>query len=244
MGTNYCRMKQNKTQCELGNGNCKLLFCFSAKILTQTKKKSIKWKQYISLYEVFEQISFYQEMSPARYIVHPKVNICISETIITLVYSQLVLGFLFMVPERSIWCDSLLECFVLLYARSRREYGTPNGSTAFLLSAFVLEGFLASQPQNTQALLLLPEGKTVKRTQVNCLIEQQPACTASRWAQYNMFHHSTVGGGAKKTYETYLFSVVHSLFICVMKGGLDLRFVYQEDKSFTHNPPQMWGGGG
>lgn len=110
---------------------------------------------------------------------------------ITLVYSHLVLGFLFMVPERSICGDSLLECFVLEFfvvvvcffclffcfiLCSRREYRTPNGSTACLPSAFVLKGFLTSQPKNTQALLL-PQGKIHTG---NSLIERKPACTPSR----------------------------------------------------------------
>lgn len=173
-------------------------------------------------------------MTPARYIVHPKVNICVSETIITLVYSQLVLRFLFMVPERSIWGDSLLECFVLLYACSRREYGTPNGSTAFLLSAFVLEGFLASQPQNTQALLLLPEGKT--RT------GKLPYRTATSMYGFQMSlvqHVSSLyrKGGKHVKLKRACFFVVCP-FYCVMKGGFDLRFVYHEDKSFTHITPQ------
>lgn len=110
-------------------------------------QKSIKWKQYISLYEVFQQISFCQKMAPERFIVYPKVNICISETSVTLVYSQLIVGSLFMVPERStlsvvIHCLNALFCFILC---TRRECRAPNGSTAFLLSAFVLEGFLTSQ---------------------------------------------------------------------------------------------------
>lgn len=47
-------------------------------------------------------------------------------------------------------------------------------ATAFLLSAFVLEGFLTSQPKNTQALLL-PRSK-----ECTGLIERKPACTPSR----------------------------------------------------------------
>lgn len=105
-----------------------------------------------------------------------------------LVYSQLILGSLFMVPERStlsvvIHCLNALFCFILC---TRRECGAPNGSTAFLRSAFVLEGFLTSQPKNTQALLL-PQGKI--RTG-NSLIERKPACIPSRWAQHGMFDHS------------------------------------------------------
>lgn len=175
-------------------------------------------------------------MTPARYIVHPKVNICISETIITLVYSQLVLRFLFMVPERSIRGDSLLECVVLLYACSRREYGTPNGSTAFLLSVFVLEGFLASQPQNTQALLLRPEGKT--RT------GKLPYRTATSMYGFQMSLVQRVSSfyreGEQKPVKLKLacFFVVCSFFHCIMKGGFDLRLVYHEDKSFTHITPQ------
>lgn len=177
--------EKNKTFCVMGTAD----YCFvSPLIYWHRDQKSIKWKQYISLYEVFEQISFCQKMTPERFIVYPKVSICISETFVTLVYSQLILGSLFMVPERStlsvvIHCLNALFCFILC---TRRECGAPNGSTAFLLSAFVLEGFLTSQPKNTQALLL-PQGKI--RTG-NSLIEQKPACIPSRWTQHGMFDHS------------------------------------------------------
>lgn len=82
---------------------------------------------------------------------------------------------------------------------SRRERGAPNGSTAFLLSAFVLEGILTPQPKETHALLL-PPGKI--RTG-NCLIEQKPACTPPRRAQRGVFDHS---GEEKKCAAKPLFS--------------------------------------
>lgn len=45
-----------------------------------------------------------------------------------------------------IHCLNALFFFILC---SRRECGAPNGSTAFRLSAFVLEGFLTSQLKKT-----------------------------------------------------------------------------------------------
>lgn len=101
-----------------------------------------------------------------------------------------------MVPERSICGDSLLECFGFCFffrclflcfiLCSRREYRAPNGNTACLPSTFVLEGFLTSQPKNTQTLLL-PWGKI--RTG-NSLIERKPAWTPYTWAHCGMFDHS------------------------------------------------------
>lgn len=77
----------------------------------------------------------------------------------------------------------LFLCFIPC---SRREYRAPNGNTACLPSTFVLEGFLTSQPKNTQTLLL-PRGKI--RTG-NSLIERKPACTPYTWAHCGMFDHS------------------------------------------------------
>ena len=77
-------------------------------------------------------------------------------------------------------------CFAL-YSALGGSMGLLMAATAFLLSAFVLKGFLTSQPKNTQALLLLPRGK--KRTG-NSLIERKPACTPSRWAHCGVFDHS------------------------------------------------------
>lgn len=45
-------------------------------------------------------------------------------------------------------------CFALCSALGG-EYGAPNGSTAFLLSAFVLEGFLTSQPKTHRHFFFL-----------------------------------------------------------------------------------------
>lgn len=57
---------------------------------------------------------------------------------ITLVYSHIVLGFLFMVPERSICGDSLLECFVLgffVVVVFFALFSALGGSTGLLMAA-------------------------------------------------------------------------------------------------------------
>lgn len=176
-------------------------------------------------------------MALQRFIVYPKVNICISETFVTLVYSQLILGSLFTVPERStvsavIHCLNALFCFILC---TRRECGAPNGSTAFLLTAFVLEGFLTSQPKNTQALLL-PQGKI--RTG-NSLIERKPSCTPSRWAQHGMFDHSEKKKGLNPELPPFEFFASSSAALrrvvrgriraqVQREGGWGLRFVHHQ----------------
>lgn len=98
----------------------------------------------------------------------------------------------------------------MLYAR--REHGTPNGSTAFLLSVFVLQRFLTSQPQNTQAPLL-PEGETQTgklpyRTEASMYTFQLSPVqrVSSFWKREETKTKSVYEG------KTPLFAVVYSLF--------------------------------
>lgn len=76
---------------------------------------------------------------------------------------------------------SLFSSFRFILCSSRR-YRASNGSTACLPGAFVLKGFLTSQPKNTQPLIL-PQGKIRAGY---CLVERKLACTPSICAQCGM----------------------------------------------------------
>lgn len=113
----------------------------------------------------------------------------------TLVYSHLLLGFWCTGGPKISFCgDSLLDCFIYflvffsLFSSfrfilcCRRRYRASNGSTACLPGAFVLKGFLTSQPKNTQSLIL-PQGKMRAGY---CLVEWKLACTPSMCARCGM----------------------------------------------------------
>lgn len=86
-----------------------------------------------------------------RYNVYLKVNICICEHLSN--STAPMLGFLFMVPERSFVDDSLLGALFFSFTLSfRGEHRLPNGSTACLLGAFVLKDVLTSINKKTKTI--------------------------------------------------------------------------------------------
>lgn len=114
----------------------------------------------------------------------------------TLVYSHLLPGFWctgggLKYLSAVIHCSTALYIFLFFFSLfssfrfilcSRRRYRASNGSTACLPAAFVLKGFLTSQPKNTQPLIL-PQGKMRAGY---CLVERKLACTPSTCAQCGM----------------------------------------------------------
>lgn len=157
-------MPQKKKQCSLGNRNCKLLFCSSTEILTHAGmenqlNENSTWSLWANVFLSEDGMGKIYCIAEGEYLYFWDLRL---QTSIPSSYWD---SCLWSLKDLSavIHCLNALFCFVLC---SRRDCGAPNGRAAFLLSAFVLEGFLTSQPKNTQALLL-PRGKQPYRTEAS-----------------------------------------------------------------------------